>query len=491
MKDLIQYISENKNTNPNKVFIKTSGEDYSYKDIAFKINNLSYNLYKPQYKQRHIGILIDDSVEFILSFLAVQKNSDIAVLLSTQMDEEILAQKISSLNISTIIYNDKYRSLIEKSGVNATRIVVGDSLTNEQNFQTLLRQPQNYEYRIPFLNIENPAVIIFTSGSMGNPKNILLSHKNIINNVFVCQSIIQNKKDLNFFGYPEFSNFISLILVVGLAISTRGTITIPDNKSDESILKLIKNKHVDVLTSVPKHLAKLHKHKNNNNLSQTTFTLSIGESMDGDFVDMWTYKYTSSLLQGYGLAETLIASFNLKNDSFKPDSMGKPLPCCEMKIMNTMQTAMPVGEVGELHIKSPSKLISYYNSEKNKNFHNKWVATGDLVKKDFDGYYHFVDKKLNIIHRKGFTIFPTEIEKIIGKHPQVNQIHVLKLLGEKDDNIKFCVVGKNEELKQQDIKNYAKEKLPQFLQPEFVEVYSEFPENYLGKILRNKFIHSH
>jgi len=179
MKDLIQYISENKNTNPNKVFIKTEGVDYSYKDIAFKINNLSYNIYKPQYKQRHIGILVDDSVEFIISFLAVQKNSDVAVLLSKEMDKDILVQKISSLNLSAIIFNDKYRSIIEKSGVNADRIVIGESLTEEKNFQKLLLQPQNYEYRIPFLSIDNPAVIIFTSGSMGNPKNVLLSHKNI------------------------------------------------------------------------------------------------------------------------------------------------------------------------------------------------------------------------------------------------------------------------------------------------------------------------
>ena len=491
MKDLIQYISENKNTNPNKVFIKTSSEEFTYKDIALKINNLSYNLYKPQYKQRHVGILIDDSMEFIVSFLAVQKNSDIAVLLSTQMDEDILIQKISSLNLSIIIYNDKFRSIIQKSGVNATRIVVGDSMDDEQNFLNFLQQPQSLEYHIPFFNIEHPSTIIFTSGSMGNPKNILLSHKNIICNAIACQTIIQNQKNLNFISFPEFSNFISLVLVISLAISTNGAITIPDNKSEEEILRLIKEKQVDVLTSVPKNLLNLYSHKNNNNLSQTKYTLSIGESIDEEFVEMWTYKYNSTLMQGYGLAEALITSFNLKNDSFKPASMGKALPNIKMKIMNTMQTEMPVGNVGELHIKSPSKLISYYNSEKNKNFNNKWVPTGDLVKKDFDGYYHFIDKKLNIIHRNGFTIFPSEIEKIISKHPKINQIHVLKLLGEKDDNIKFCVVGKSEELLQKDIKEYAKEKLPQFLQPEFIEVYSEFPENYLGKILRNKFIHSH
>ncbi|MBN2279697.1 MAG: acyl--CoA ligase [Candidatus Marinimicrobia bacterium] len=491
MKDLIQYISENKNTNPNKVFLKTSAGDFSYKEIALKINNLSCNLYKPLYKQRHIGILIDDSIEFILSFLAIQKNSDIAVLLPVKMDPEILIQKINSLNLSVIIYHEKYRSVIQKSGVNATRIVIGEALSDEENFQNLLQQPQSFEYRIPFLNIENPALIIFTSGSMGIPKNILLSHKNLLHNSLACQKIIQNTKNLNYIGYPDFTNFISLILVLGLAVTTNGSITIPDNKSDDTILKIIKEKKVNVFVSVPKNLKNLLDHSDKGNLSVTDYTLSVGENLDENFVEMWTYKFNSTLMLGYGLAESLIVSFNLKNDSFKPASMGKPLADCEMKIMNAMQVELPIGHTGELHIKSTANLISYYNSEKNKNFQNKWVATGDLVKKDFDGYYHYVDKKSNIIHRNGFIIFPTEIEKIIGRHPKIKQIHVLKLLGEKDDNIKFCVVAEDSDLTVKEVKDYAKENLPLFLHPDFIEIYNEFPEDPLGKILRHKFIHSH
>ena len=492
MKDLIQYISENKNTNPNKVFIKTSDNNFTYKDIAFKMNNLSYNLYQPKQKQQYTGILLDDSPELILAFLATIKNSDIAILFSPNMDEELLIQKINSLNLSKLIFSDKYRNIITKTKIKSQKIVVGDCLDGEIDFYSLLKSSNPTNFRIPFLNIENPSVVIFTSGTNGNPKNVLLSHKSIIDNTFACQSIIQNEKGLNFLGFADFNNFISLILVLSLAICTSGSITIIKEKTADNILTEIKEKKIDVFVSVPKNLQELIKHKKNVNINNLKYTLSLSCPLDEKFIDLWENKFSTTLLQGYGLAESLIVSFNSKSDDTKPATMGRALPNCNMKIMNSLQIELPTGRIGELYIKSKSNLISYLNSDKNKIYKNKWLPTGDLVKKDHEGYYHYIDKKINIIHKNGFSIFPEDIENVIKKHPLVSNIHVMKLLGEKDDNIKFCIVSQPEsQLKQKEIKEFANKQLPQYLQPEFIEMYSKFPQNYLGKILRNKFIHSH
>lgn len=492
MKDLIQYISENKNTNPNKVFIKTSDEEYTYKDIFFKMTNLSYNLYEIKQKQRHIGLLIDDSPEFLITFLAILRNNDIAILFSPKMDKEILLQKINSLNLSTIIYNESHREIIDESKINCKKIVIGRSIADEIEFHPLLKQPEDKINRIPFLNIDFPAVVVFTSGTNGNPKNVLLSHKSIISNTISCQSIIQNEKNMSFLGYPDFHSFISLILVVSLAICSTGVINIIDDKSSDNILDFIDKKNIDVFVSVPKNLQELITSKNNRIINKLKYTLTISNQLDEKFIDLWENKFSSTLLQGYGLAESLIVSFNRKNDDTKPATLGRPLPDCEMKVMNSLKIELPNGRIGELHIKSPSNMISYLNSDKNKIYKEKWLPTGDLVKKDHEGYFHYIDKKINVIHKSGFSIFPEDIEVVIGKHPQITKIHVMKLLGEKDDNIKFCIVPKEESILQHsEIKEYARKTLPQFLQPEFIEMYSEFPENYLGKIFRNKFIHSH
>lgn len=493
MKDLIQYISENKNTNPNRVFIKTRGEEFSYKDIWTRITNFSANLYQPQQKQRHIGILLDDSPEFLVAFLAILRTNDIAILFSPDMDRDILLQKIHSLNLSSIIYQDKYREIVNSAKIKCDRIVVGDQIDeNEQKFSQLLEPGDSQKYRIPFINLDFPSVVIFTSGTNGNPKNVLLSHKSIISNTLACQSIIQNKKNLNFMGYADFNNFISLILVVSLAICTSGCITIPEEKKSDKLLDIISQKKIDVLVSVPKNLKQLFESPNNNNINKLKFTLSLGNQLEEEFIDLWENKFSSTLLQGYGLAESLIVSFNRKHDDTKPATIGRPLPDCKMKVMNSMKIELPIGRIGELHVKSPSNMISYLNSDKNKIYKEQWLPTGDLMKEDHEGYFHFVDKKINIIHKFGFSIFPEDIENVMMKHPDIEKIHVMKLLGEKDDNIKFCIIPQREtELQPKEIQNYAREKLPQFLQPEFIEIYSEFPENYLGKIFRNKFIHSH
>jgi long-chain acyl-CoA synthetase len=492
MKDLIQYISENKNTNPNKVLIKTPAKDYSYKEVATKITNLSLHLNKNDQKQRHIAILLDDSPEFIIAFLAVQRISDVAVLFPVSMDEAIIQQKIDSLNISTVIYQEKYRPIINKTKHTGRKIVVGNNIDDEKNFQELTESTDSYNIQIPFMNIDQPSILIFTSGATGNPKNILLSHKSLVQNALSCQHIIQNEKSLNFLGYPEFANFISLVLVISLAISSSGIITIPESKDSKTLLHTIKNQNAEVFVSVPKNLKDLIENSDNFKINNLKYTLSLSAPIENELIDAWIYNFQCTLWHGYGLAESLVVSFNNKIDNHKLSSMGKALPDCNMKIMNSMQIELPTGRVGELHIQSPSNLHSYYNSDKNKNRRNKWLATGDLVKKDPDGYYHYIDKKINVIHKKGFTIFPGEIEEILLKHPSVNKVHVLKLLGEKDDNIKFCIIPKEEtNLEKNDIKEFARENLPQFLQPEFIEIYNRFPENDLGKILRDKFIHSH
>lgn len=492
MKDLIQYISENKNTNPNKVFIKTSEGDISYKDAFIRMNNLSHNLYQPKHKQRHIGLLLDDSPEFIISFLAILRNNDVAVLYSPQMDKDILVQKLNSLNLTTIIYHEEYRAVIKDSKINCKKIVIGDCEDNELDFNSLLQYSESLNYRIPFLNIEFPAVVAFTSGTNGTPKNVLLSHKGIISNIISCQSILQNEKNLNFLGFPELTNFISLTLILGMAICTTGSITLSPMQSPNDVLDSISKNSVDIFVTVPKNLQQLINHPKSQNINRLKYTLSLSSPLDEEFVDIWENKFKSTLLQGYGLTESLIVSFNKINNIEKPGSIGRPLNDVKMKILNSMKIELPTGRIGELHIKSPANMISYLNSDKNKIYKDRWLPTGDLVKKDHEGYYHYVDKKINIIHKSGFSIFPEDIETVLKKHPLISKIHVMKMLGERDDNIKFCIVPKdNSKLQQNEIKEYARKHLPHFLQPEFIEMYSEFPENYLGKIFRNKFIHSH
>ena len=284
MKDLIQYLSENKYTNPNKVFIKHAGEEYTFKTVAMKVNNLSANLYKPKQKQQHIGLLLDDSPEFIISFLAIQKNLDIAVLFSPNLEEELLLQKMSGINLSKIIFHEKYREIVNRKHSKVEKIVIGDAQSNEIEFKQLIESNHNPDLRIPFLNPENPSIIMFTSGTTGTPKNVLHSHKSLVSNALSCFNIIDNQKHLVFLGYPDFANYISLVLIISLAIISSGTISIPTRKDAESILQAIKDHQVNLFAGVPLILRKMVNHPNNNFLKNLKFALSLNNPIDLDTV---------------------------------------------------------------------------------------------------------------------------------------------------------------------------------------------------------------
>ncbi len=492
MKDLIQYISETKNTNPNKILIKSDHRNYTYKEIAIAIEKLAKNIFHFQEKQDNIALLIDDSPEFIIAFLAIQKSTNISVPVPLHLDDSLITKKLMELNPSAIIYDEKYRGLVEQIKGDFTKIVVGENNSGEKNFLDCVNNIKNPGIKLPFLNLEKPSMILFSSGTTGGIKKILLSHKKLISNALACHPIINNEKNLNFLSYPHFSHYSALSLVLALAISTNGSITLPEEKKTPHLLEIIKSKEVDIFLTVPKNIQAILTRKDKDKISRLRYTLFIGGAADQSLFDQWYSTFKTTLLQGYGLTESLIVSFNTPKDTNSPSSIGHPVNGCDMKVMNHYQNELPDSTVGELYVNSDSSLISYYNSKNNKKLVDKWLPTGDFAKRDKEGYYHYIDRKLNIIHRNGFTIFPAEIEAVMCSHPDIAAIHVLKLLGEKDDNIKFCIIPeKDSGLQIDDIKQYAKKKLPQFLQPEFIEFYQQFPENYLGKVLRHKFIHSH
>lgn len=208
-------------------------------------------------------------------------------------------------------------------------------------------------------------------------------------------------------------------------------------------------------------------------------------------------KLNCSFTQGYGLTETLEASFLEPEDHVidgtekqlkRLSSAGTEAVSAEVKIVDDDGNDLPIGEVGEILIKSRSLTKGYWNlpDATAESFQGGWFKTGDLGYLDEDRYLFVVDRKKDIIISGGVNIYPKEIEDLLYKHPAVVEAAVI---GIPDDvwgeSVKAVVVHrKGHELTEEDVKNYCKENMASYKKPKTVDFVEELPKNPSGKILK-------
>lgn len=190
----------------------------------------------------------------------------------------------------------------------------------------------------------------------------------------------------------------------------------------------------------------------------------------------------------YGATEIPVV-LNLKPRDIlrKRRCVGKPLLGTDVKILDEEGNEVPVGEVGELYTKTLMLMDGYYKETK-PSFRNGYFSAGDLARKDEEGYYYIVDRKIDMIISGGVNIYPVEIEEVISKHPKVAEVAVIgvpdNLWGE---SVKALIVLKQgEQCTQEEITAFCEGKIAGYKKPKSVDFTKEIPKNPSGKILKRE-----
>jgi long-chain acyl-CoA synthetase len=172
---------------------------------------------------------------------------------------------------------------------------------------------------------------------------------------------------------------------------------------------------------------------------------------------------------------------------YKPGSMGKPCGYYEIKILDEAGKELPVGEAGEMVIRGPAVCTEYYNlpEETKKSAVDGWFFTGDLVRRDEEGYFYFIDRKARMMKVAGMKVFPSEIEEVLSRHPRIAEVAVVKAEdGLHGEVPKAFIVSKNGvEISKGDIRKYCETMIPKYKMPRIIEFRNELPRTAGGKIL--------
>jgi long-chain acyl-CoA synthetase len=202
-------------------------------------------------------------------------------------------------------------------------------------------------------------------------------------------------------------------------------------------------------------------------------------------------KYDVKILEGYGLSETSpVATFNTLAKERKPGSIGEPIYGCDVRIFDPDDRELPAPEVGELVIRGYNVMKGYYKRPEatREAFRNGWFHTGDLGRKDADGFLYIVDRKKDMIIRGGFNVYPREVEEVLYGHPAVAEAAVIGVPDpEYGEEVKAYVALKTPgAVSADEIRAYCKERLAASKYPRVIEVLAALPKGSTGKILRKE-----
>jgi long-chain acyl-CoA synthetase len=343
---------------------------------------------------------------------------------------------------------------------------------------------------------EDTAVILYTSGTTGQPKGAELTHGNLMSNTEVARADIvrAGPEDVIFGGLPLFHVFGQTV-ALNVAVAAGACLTLLPRFDAEHALRIIAEHHVTVFEGVPTmYVALLHQPgREKFDVSSLRMCISGGAALPVEVLRGFEEAFGCAVLEGYGLSETSpVASFNHPGRERKPGSIGTPIRDVRMRVVNDGGQEVALGEVGEIVISGPNVMKGYWQRPEatTEAIRDGWFHTGDLARVDEDGYFFIVDRKKDLIIRGGYNVYPREIEEVLYEHPAIAEAAVIGLphaaLGEEVGAAVTLKPGAS--ISPGELRDYVKGQVAAYKYPRHVWIVDALPKGGTGKIQKRDIV---
>lgn len=342
---------------------------------------------------------------------------------------------------------------------------------------------------------EDVALLAPTGGTTASPKAVMLTHRNLVANAVQLRAWSRGEDGTeSVLGALPFFHAYGLTVCVLTSYVAGSTLHLYPRFETKPVLDLIEKRRINLVPAVPPMLAafnKLLKDKPRD-LSFIRAVISGALPLSAAVRDEFRSYGPHNVVEGYGLSEASpVTHVNPLGERMRPGTIGLPLPDTEARIMDqaTGLEELPNGSVGELIVRGPQVMKGYYHNleETAKALRGGWLFTGDLAKRDRDGYFTIVDRKKDIIKSSGFLVFPAEVEEVLARFPGVAEAAVVGVPdNERGEAVKALIVPNNGSLDLAALDRYCQEHLGKHKRPRQVEVVRELPKNFLGKVQRRR-----
>lgn len=472
--------------------------------------------------------------QYVIAYFAALKLGAMVTAISPVYTSKEVKHQLTDSGAKTVVCQDVLYDNVEKSGAQVETVILTsigeylpwlkkmfgksrlEKMSKEKGgqiakilkrdgihqFQDLIKK---YPAEPPKINIQpdrDIAVLPYTGGTTGLPKAAALTHRNLVScqaqAAAFWQDVLSPGKDVIVAFLPFYHIYGQVIIMLSTLLqgSTLVLLTTPDL---EDILYATELNNATVFYGVPTMFEYLKEYEKTDRVDWKRLKM-IGcgsDTLHESTMNGWERRTDSKITEGYGMTETTALSHGNPIHRVKAGSFGVPIPNVTAAIIDiTGLDFMPVGEVGELIVSGPNIMHGYWNRpEETSNSlieidGAKWLRTGDLATMDAEGYFHFFDRKRDLIKHKGYAVFARHVEEVLCNHPQIKTAGVVGVPDPKVGAIiKAYVVLQSEargKISEEEIISYCQENLAHYKVPKIIEFRGELPKTDVGKVSRRE-----
>jgi long-chain acyl-CoA synthetase len=346
---------------------------------------------------------------------------------------------------------------------------------------------------------DDMAVILYTSGTTGNPKGVILSHRSLIANALAGRGSDPVGAHVGEMHLAILPLAHAYGILVSNVVNLSGVTVVMHPRFDPTaVFSAIERHRIVSFAGVPAMFVALLYSPDADayDTSSLQYVVSGSAPLPVEIMKAFEQKFHCPIREGYGLSEASAALTGHSADIVrKPGSVGKPLAGVELRIVDEHDNNVPTGEVGEIIARGPNIMQGYYNmpAETAAALRNGWLYTGDMGRFDEDGYVYIVERKKDLIIRGGFNVYPRDIEEVLATHPAVIEAAVIGIPSQRmGEEVKAFVVTRSD-IDAETLMAYCRDKLANYKTPSQIEFVDTLPRNAIGKIdkkeLRKRHVH--
>ena len=505
------FLEESTELFPDKTALVHDEVRATYKQINTKANRLAHWLINLGVsKGDRIVMVLENCMEYVVSYYGVLKAGAVAVPLSTDLKPDGLIPLLKELEPEAIISSSRFERVIKATVPVFNNIKALLLKSPKQNWSSSPFSVFSWEDIIYDDVTENPEIwpeisideldlasIIYTSGSTGIPKGVMLSHKNIVSNTkSICLYLNLTDKDIQMVVLPFFYVMGKSLLNTHFAVG--GTVVINNKFAfPATVIKQMADEKVTGFSGVPSTYAYLlHRSPLKNyrdKLASLRYCSQAGGHMSGQIKEklLKVMPAHTQIYIMYGATEASARLTYLRPDQFadKMDSIGKPIPGVNMGVLDKSGRILPAGRIGELVASGHNIMKGYWKDEKATSavLDKNGYHTGDLGYYDKEGYFFVNGRKDNLLKVGGHRINPQEIEDALMATELVIETAVIgvpdELLGNK---LIALAVPRNGNSSKNQIMKLCADSLPKYKLPSSIKLVRLLPKNTSGKIDKAK-----
>ena len=483
---------------PHKVALVYDNREYTYKELLSSVDRMADSLLSLGLKKDdRLAFYLFNSPKIIITYFACFKIGVTVIPINYRLKEDE-AHYIIDHSKPTVLISQKSLfsriadNMLELPSVKHIYLIDSEEeFANTLLFSDLL-SPVDSPVRCTDILKNTNAAVLYTSGTTGNPKGVLLTHDQMMTHTIDHCKLVDYHSDDKTLVCLALSNNFAFSHQMLSALYVGATLEIIADFDPDEVLEKIEKSGVTMLYMMPVMFHRLNKQAAVKKFpipNQLRLAIVAGDTTPFVVLNHFKEIFGLDMCEGMGMTETQIYALNPLGEGKKRGSVGLPVGYTEVEIQDDSGNPSTVGKIGEIAVRGEIVMRSYLNNPKvtAESFRNGWFLTGDVGYFDDDGYLWFRGRRKQLILHDGSNISPQEVEEVFYHHPAVFEVGVFGVPDKYKGETVHAFVALKPEAKavsEQELLDFVREHLADYKMPESITFIDALPKGATGKIDR-------